>query len=369
LKIAFITIVDVIGRANMGIVQNSKRCLSLLKQAFGEENIYVCAITGNKQYQSSGNTTVFYADRSKLQLIKYALTGRRFFSKKIETEVLNHITLLDCDAVFFDTSFMEGLPKRLPKKIKQILFMCNIEFWLAKKKLHKYPHKLLFIYPTYRNESIAVKNADKIIALHERDADLLKKYYARNADLLMPITMDDIYEGSSDDEERNPPLKLLFVGAYAQHNVLGISWFIKKVMPHVNAQLNVVGKGLEKVAEKLTRDNVNILGTVDDLAEQYYLADAVVSPLLFGAGMKVKIAEAMMYGKPIFATDESLEGYDIIGQEHISRCNSAIEFISAINAYAERFPYSPFAPEVRQLFLEKYNTPAYIPIIKELLCK
>jgi glycosyltransferase involved in cell wall biosynthesis len=367
LKIAFITIVDVIGSTNMGIVQNSKKCLSLLTQAFGEENIHICAITGNKKYKSSGNTTVFYADRSKLQLIRYALTGRRFFGKKVETEVLNHVIQLDCEAVFFDTTFMEDLPKRLQKKIKQVLFMCNIEFWLAKKKLHKYPYKLLFIYQTYRNESIAVKSADKIIALHERDADLLKKYYDRNADLLMPITLDDTYEDSGDDEERNPPLKLLFVGAFAQHNVLSISWFVKKVMPYVNAKLNVVGKGMETIAGKLNCDNVNVLGTVDKLLQQYHLADAVISPLIFGAGMKVKIAEAMMYGKPIFATDESLEGYDVEGKSNIYRCNTAQEFITAINAYADSEPYISFDNDIRQLFLEKYNTQKYVPVMKNLL--
>ncbi len=47
----------------------------------------------------------------------------------------------------------------------------------------------------------------------------------------------------------------------------------------------------------------------------YYKHAAVILPIKYGAGMKVKTAEAMMYGRTIFASDEALEGYDGKGIE------------------------------------------------------
>ena len=105
------------------------------------------------------------------------------------------------------------------------------------------------------------------------------------------------------------------------------------------------------------------------LAYYYIHSDAVVSPILAGDGMKVKTAEAIMYGKPIFATDEALEGYEVSQLKKIFRCNTSQEFITAINAYAGKPPYFPFNQEIRSLFLEKYHTSCYIKPFKEALLR
>jgi glycosyltransferase involved in cell wall biosynthesis len=127
-------------------------------------------------------------------------------------------------------------------------------------------------------------------------------------------------------------------------------------MPYVSAEISIVGSNFEKLTERLSRSNVKVIGTVDDLSAYYHNAHAVISPILFGAGMKVKIAEALMYGKPVFATDEALEGYDVEGLENVYRCNTAQEFIDAINTYIDNPPYIAFDENIRARFLEKYHT-------------
>lgn len=72
--------------------------------------------------------------------------------------------------------------------------------------------------------------------------------------------------------------------------------------------LEIVGKGFEELKNQLTRSNVKVIGGVDSLEPYYENAAAVVMPILYGDGMKVKTAEAMMYGKVIFASEEALEG-------------------------------------------------------------
>jgi len=292
------------------------------------------------------------------------------YSKKVENAVLEHIEKLRPDAAFFGSSRMGILQKRMPGEITQMLFMQNMELDFLKKQIYSTDPLRFLLYPAVkRNEALAVRNADVIISLNKRDAEKLKEYYGRTTDMILPITLDDRF-AQFDESKKNikrSVLQLLFVGSLFSSNEHGVTWFINEVMPHVNAEFTIVGKNFEKLSDKLGRNNVKVIGTVDDLSEYYYNADAIVSPILFGDGMKVKIAEALMYGKPMFATDDALEGYEAEGQSNITRCNSSQEFIFAINSYASNSPYEPYDQNIRVLFLEKYNTPRYIPILRDLI--
>ncbi len=171
--------------------------------------------------------------------------------------------------------------------------------------------------------------------------------------------------GKSDDVEFN----LLFVGSLFPPNQQGVTWFVDNVMPYVNASFTIVGKGFEKLKGVLDRKNVQVVGRVEHTDMYYYLADAVVGPILSGAGMKVKTAEALMYGKTLFATDEALEGYDVQDTQSVYRCNDTRQFIQAINSYAEKNHREKYDKQLRGLFIEKYNTERYIQPVKELITK
>ena len=148
--------------------------------------------------------------------------------------------------------------------------------------------------------------ATACICLSARDGALLEKLYRRHADMMLPICMEDklskniIKEGKEEHGGKN----LLFVGSKFPPNVQGITWFVENVMPKLpECTLTIVGKGFEELKEQLTRKNVIVIGGVDSLDPYYENAAAVVMALLYGDGLKVKTAEAMMYGKVIFASE------------------------------------------------------------------
>jgi len=373
MKIAYITAAEILGPQNTGGIQCCSRNLNILKQAFGERNVYVCAITKHKEHlsKSSENTKVFYSGRSKLSILKNSLSGRLQFGKSVENAVLNHVKSLRVDVVFIEFSRMGFLQEQFPKGIRQILFMHNIETEYVKNLIHRHPAYIVLKKAFKRNEALAVKHADAIISLNYRDAEKLNQYYGKTPDLILPISMDDEFVRHTSDKEKSQPqkLQLLFVGSLFPPNEQGVTWFAKKVMPHINAEFTIVGRDFEKLKGKLQKyhSNIKVIGTVDDPTHYYHYADAVVSPIHTGAGMKVKTAEALMYGKPMFATDEALEGYDVDGQKNIFRCNSPQDFISAINNYAENPPYTAVDEDIRTLFLDKYHTPNYMPIIHETI--
>lgn len=55
--------------------------------------------------------------------------------------------------------------------------------------------------------------------------------------------------------------------------------------------------------------NISCLGVLKDVTQFYREVNTVVSPIRFGTGLKIKVLEAIAYGKPVLATPHSVEGF------------------------------------------------------------
>lgn len=104
--------------------------------------------------------------------------------------------------------------------------------------------------------------------------------------------------------------------------VYDVTEFIRFICGLNNAKLVVVGKNMEEIKEKASvSENIVVEGTVEELGKYYAAADVMVVLIFMGGGMKVKAAEALMYGKTIFASKEALEGYEAVHVRNITECN------------------------------------------------
>ncbi|KAK3582584.1 hypothetical protein CHS0354_024138 [Potamilus streckersoni] len=113
---------------------------------------------------------------------------------------------------------------------------------------------------------------------------------------------------------------------------------------------------MEKYQSEWESEKIEVIGTVEETSSYYYAADAVVSPILQGEGMKLKISDALMYGKTIFGTTESFDGYEVDYDKIGARCNSAEAFIRAINHFSkkkENQKFNPYSREIRVHFTHK----------------
>lgn len=198
-----------------------------------------------------------------------------------------------------------------------------------------------------KNERDIVKYSDKLLLLNNRESNMLKKYYNRNADLILPVYFVDTANITKviDDGIYH----ILFVGGALPANINGIQWFIKNVLPQLqgNLCLDVVGNSMERLNKIHNIDKrVNVIGRVDALDEYYNNANLAIGPIFEGDGMKTKTAEALMYGKYFVGTDEALCGYEGLDDY---RCNSASEFIDTINNMIQK--HTPkYSTEMRKIF-------------------
>jgi len=117
---------------------------------------------------------------------------------------------------------------------------------------------------------------------------------------------------------RSPPpgRDLLFVGGFAhpptEHAVL---WFAAEVLPLIrrrvaDARLVVVGSKPGPAVRALAGRSVSVFADVEtaELERQYRAARVVVAPVRYGAGVKLKVVEALREGTPVVTTPVGAQG-------------------------------------------------------------
>lgn len=112
------------------------------------------------------------------------------------------------------------------------------------------------------------------------------------------------------------PYDMIFVGGFAHEpNVGGVIWFVSQVLPRLRKadprfRLRIVGSKAPQSIMALAGPGVEFLGRVsdDELNALYRASGLAVVPLLFGAGVKGKVIEALGKGVPVVMTSTGAQG-------------------------------------------------------------
>lgn len=105
-----------------------------------------------------------------------------------------------------------------------------------------------------------------------------------------------------------------FLGGYGHPpNVEAVEFFVGSVMPLLRQRLpgvrfRVFGSNMPLRFKELARDDVEMVGFVEELDEVYQRCRLFVAPLLSGAGIKGKVIGAMAAGIPIVMSPVAAEG-------------------------------------------------------------
>lgn len=358
MKIVYLTTENLYGSINSGSLQCSYGNLKLLEKLAVDQNIFHVFL-GDKSKKIDDYKYEYRRVEGRVNKFLLSIINRRFLFPTIEHKIVKLILMQNPDVIFYEGPYWAYIVKKLKKRLSEtkfILFMHNVEKIYYKNLVEKSSSYKILYRVTCTCEELSIKCADKIICLNERDNKQLKELYNRSSDLLLPIHMKDqfneckVINGSFDKT-------LLFVGSLFPPNYDGIKWFIENVMDELKEyKLVVVGRGFENVAKELERKNVEIIGSVENLQEYYYEYPVLVMPILYGAGMKVKTAEALMYGKTIIGSKEALEGYNTSAVEGIYECNSKNEYLGTITEVFKDDRYRRTRGQVRELFLNKFET-------------
>ena len=342
--------------------QGSQKNWNVLTHLLGEEDVDTYYI-----HDENHKRSVF----EYLKGVFWFLFGCYFFglTPKRTKEIL--ALAKDYDYVFVDRSVFGIIARELKTNGYQgrvICFFHNVENLYFKAKLEGKPGKFVVIRCADKNDRWSCQYADRIILLNDRDQSAIMKRYGRKADALIPVAFRDTYqmsEYSSELTNRKPIC--MFLGSYFEPNCEGIEWFAENVYPHVDIKMMIVGKGMSKIRDKYRiPDTIDVISDAPDLLPYFEEADIMILPIFKGSGMKVKTCESLMYGKNIIGTDEAFEGYVLDYNKAGGKCNTAQEFIAAIQSFIEN-PRPRFNQYCRNIFLEKYSEDSVVESFRKLL--
>lgn len=164
-----------------------------------------------------------------------------------------------------------------------------------------------------RRESAYLNGCDVGYYFSPDDVQLLRTMGVRTPLRLLDPKLELPPATRSTDE--TPP-EVLFVGALQRvENAAGVQWFLQSVWPQIrarvpDARLVVAGANPPDEIRAAASDAITVTGFVPDLVPYFARASVFVAPLLAGAGLKFKVAQAMLFGLPIVSTTIGAEGFD-----------------------------------------------------------
>jgi glycosyltransferase involved in cell wall biosynthesis len=143
-------------------------------------------------------------------------------------------------------------------------------------------------------------------------------------------------------------------------NVDGVIHFVQDIWPriaeaHPEARCKIIGGRPPPSLLALAGPRVELTGLVSDLRPHLAAAAAVVVPLRFGGGTRLKIVEAMAMGKAIVSTTRGAEGIEAVTERDFLAEDEPTAFADAVNRLlAEPGLAARIGQSARQLAVERY---------------
>ena len=165
-----------------------------------------------------------------------------------------------------------------------------------------------------RIEREAYKRYETILTVTASDAETLARnpVAAGKAVHALPLALDlGVFSPPEHGRERN---RILFLGAFSSDfNRDAFRFFASEVLPVVRsrnpeARVEVVGHGVNETLRAAAGPGVSFVGGVEDIRPYLGACSAMVLPLRFGGGVRIRMMEAAAMGTPVVSTPVGVAG-------------------------------------------------------------
>jgi glycosyltransferase involved in cell wall biosynthesis len=225
--------------------------------------------------------------------------------------------------------------------------LCTNLFDKAIKKLR---------YLMLKNTEIkSLQLADLIIAYSNKDKNLLPENLKKRVLVVSPYFEDMSYC------RRNVANKdIVFYGAMSRKdNYDSAIWFIENVFNNIQdkeIRFIIVGSKPAEVLYKYKNDRVIITGYVESVKPFFENSVCLVAPLVSGAGIKIKVLEALSAGIPVLTNSIGIEGIDAVDKCHYLYCEEKCDYLEAINDIInQKIDISTLSENAKRMIAQKYD--------------
>lgn len=309
-----------------------------------------------KKYILQRNNKICY---KILDLFKGVTTT--YYRSWMESKSLIHFNKYDIVIMDF-AKFDFCLPEIKGKKL--ITRIHNIESEYAKKdyQMNKNIKNYFVSLFAKKAENKIIQNSFCLVFLHKEDAvNMEKRYHFDCMYKTIPVCVDAPVNRWKHCFDNNTLHMLITGSLWFGGNYKGVKWVIEKVLPRldVDYELIIAGKRPNPDLVDVCHNNrkIKLVDSPEYMNTYFERADVVLAPVFDGAGMKVKVAEALSYGKPVIGTEHAFIGYEIEDGVNSYVANDEIKFSQLILSYASLGvkEKEKIAEEVYKLYERKYS--------------
>lgn len=159
------------------------------------------------------------------------------------------------------------------------------------------------------------ESVDNIVVLNDKDGKLLREMGTPKAKIKIehPCISESFLRASRGKFEW---ATILFWGAMNRNeNEDAVLWFVEHIFPKIKsaipeARFVVLGANPSKRILDLSCTSISVTGYVEDPIPYFERACLMVAPLRLGAGIKIKVLEALAAKLPVIGTTVATEGIE-----------------------------------------------------------
>lgn len=260
----------------------------------------------------------------------------RFHSNEMETKIANTLKSNDFDAVILESLYSTPYLKAIKNNFNGKIYLRshNIEFkiwedlknntenWLKKV----YLNKLLKDLKKY--ETSVIEILDGIITISQDDADFYKNITSTPVETIS-LALNFENKVSNDYSASN----FFHLGGInwkpnkeAAERLIKLFPSIKNNIP--TSELHIIGNDTENLVIE-NNNQIFLDGFVENLENHCLSIGVLVTPIISGSGIRIKILEMMALGIPVITTTKGAQGIDYKNHNCLIIANSDDEIINA----------------------------------------
>lgn len=283
------------------------------------------------------------------------------------------------DAIILEFTKLDYVLERIPTD-RLLVRVHNVESDYSEKNYRYKKTPSNYIDKTFSGirEKNIVGRARKLLVLTEKDRKRLQElYHVPDENMVtIPVCIEDKGERGEELSETTEggTVNMILTGSlWFGPNYEGIKWFLDNVYSKLDIPKKLIIAGARpngELVERVKKEaGVTLVDSPDSMEPYFRQSDLAVTPIFDGAGMKVKVAEALSYGLPVVGTSHAFTGYGIEHKVNSYHSDSPEGFIEGIRHF-----YSLSSEErqrmkrnSRQLFQQCYSQERSCELFRQVL--
>lgn len=219
---------------------------------------------------------------------------------------------------------------------EDVFFLASYRRWYYSTNVFKKILSFIEYKRVKRLEKKCLELADLVILNNYKDYKLLDD----NGIVCNKVVNAPFYMNMSHIKSKHSGKDILFYGAMCRtENYQSAIWFIENVFPKLEPlgyRFVVLGNKPHESLKKFDNGkSICVTGFVDDITPYFENSLCLVAPLVLGAGIKIKILEAMSSGLPVLTNEIGIEGINAVNERDYFFCKTPEDYERRILGLSE----------------------------------